>query len=802
MNAIDPTLIGTRQELTSQLNALFDRGGWSVQRLAEQAGLSTATVHGILRRGVLPQPGTLTELVKACDQDPTPWLEARGRAARTDRTAAGQPAAGPGGLIRLTQIDPRRLGVHAPIDAPGAVGDLPSYVDRDADEGPRGVRAVIGRAAQRGGLVVLVGGSCVGKTRCAYEGLLAVVPDRWLLHPADTAQIRRAAETGPEHLVVWLDELHCYLDDSDPLTAATVRTLLDRAAIVIGTMWPPDYHTYLRLPGSPQPAAGTGARDVMRLAEVVHLDGALSTAEQERARAVAAAGDRRIALALRASCDNLFQVIAAAPQLLARARGADAYAAAILHAAVDATRLGVRSPLSPHLLRQAAPGYCDARQRAQAPDNWFEAALAYLTEKLDGAAAVLAPAAPPRVMGRPAGYVLAEYLRQHLGEQRRRIVIPASTWGALAEHVTNADDKMRTCAAASDRLLHDYVLRALPTEHPGVVVDTFVAARLASLLEAHDRADDAAAFLRPYAAAEDAVAVLLAQLLARHGREADLYALADANHAVARWLAEWLTGQGRDHDLRARIDAGDAAAAAWLARLDIDRLAHLGRENEALALLRPRADAGDSAARRHLISVMVQADRAEEAIAFLRDRADAGDTGAATELDYLLADHGHEAELRARADAGSRSAGLALARRLTAQGQEDDALAVLRPLADADGYGPAMVLAELLAKCGYETELRLRGDPPAFMYLAKLLREQGRADELRAGADAGDSHCARELVGLLADQGQVKELRARVDWGDPPAAPLLIEGLKRAGLVEEADRVRRYGLPLPDDRDA
>ncbi|GAA3123358.1 hypothetical protein [Nonomuraea salmonea] len=363
MNAIDPTLIGTRQELTSQLNALFDRGGWSVQRLAEQAGLSTATVHGILRRGVLPQPGTLTELVKACDQDPTPWLEARGRAARTDRTAAGQPAAGPGGLIRLTQIDPRRLGVHAPIDAPGAVGDLPSYVDRDADEGPRGVRAVIGRAAQRGGLVVLVGGSCVGKTRCAYEGLLAVVPDRWLLHPADTAQIRRAAETGPEHLVVWLDELHCYLDDSDPLTAATVRTLLDRAAIVIGTMWPPDYHTYLRLPGSPQPAAGTGARDVMRLAEVVHLDGALSTAEQERARAVAAAGDRRIALALRASCDNLFQVIAAAPQLLARARGADAYAAAILHAAVDATRLGVRSPLSPP---PASPGRTGLLRRTPA----------------------------------------------------------------------------------------------------------------------------------------------------------------------------------------------------------------------------------------------------------------------------------------------------------------------------------------------------------------------------------------------------------------------------------------------------
>ena len=76
----------------------------------------------------------------------------------------------------------------------------------------------------------------------------------------------------------------------------------------------------------------------------------------------------------------------------------------MLTAALDAARLGARAPLSADLLRAAAPGYCTSQQQAEAPDNWFEQALAYATGKLHGAAAALSPAAAghgPRSPGTP-----------------------------------------------------------------------------------------------------------------------------------------------------------------------------------------------------------------------------------------------------------------------------------------------------------------------------------------------------------------------------------------------------------------
>ena len=52
----------------------------------------------------------------------------------------------------------------------------------------------------------------------------------------------------------------------------------------------------------------------------------------------------------------------------------------MLTAALDAARLGARAPLSADFLRAAALGYCTSAQQAEAPDNWFEQALAYATD--------------------------------------------------------------------------------------------------------------------------------------------------------------------------------------------------------------------------------------------------------------------------------------------------------------------------------------------------------------------------------------------------------------------------------------
>ena len=141
---------------------------------------------------------------------------------------------------------------------------------------------------------------------------------------------------------------------------------------------------------------------------------------------------------------GLTQTLAAAPQLVARwqdAQTASPYGWAVLTAGLDVARLGARAPLSTDLLRAAAVGYCTSQQQAEAPDNWFEQALAYATGKLHGAAAALSPAGAG--MGRVAGYIVADYLIQHASRERHLAHVPARTWDAALAHISDPADTTR-----------------------------------------------------------------------------------------------------------------------------------------------------------------------------------------------------------------------------------------------------------------------------------------------------------------------------------------------------------------------
>ena len=94
----------------------------------------------------------------------------------------------------------------------------PEYVPRDVDAAEHGVRAMVAAAAARGGFVLLVGGSSVGKTRCAAEAVKALPPDWWLVHPACPAEVAQLAQAPPPRIVVWLDELQRYLDGEHGLS--------------------------------------------------------------------------------------------------------------------------------------------------------------------------------------------------------------------------------------------------------------------------------------------------------------------------------------------------------------------------------------------------------------------------------------------------------------------------------------------------------------------------------------------------------------------------------------------------------
>ncbi len=589
-------------------------------------------------------------------------------------------AARPAGAVRVGEADPRRLGVHAAITAPGVPDEvLPEYVPRDVDAAEFGVRARVAAAAERSGFVLLVGGSSVGKTRCAVEAVKTLLADWWLVHLAGPGEVTALARAPSPRTVVWLDELQRYLDGEHGLTGGTVRALLNapHPVMIIGTLWPDRYTTYTTLPISGGADPHAREREVLDLAAVVRIDPAFSPAEQDRARA-AAGRDRRLQVALGAAGYGLTQTLAAAPQLVARwqdARTASPYGWAVLTAALDAARLGAQAPLSADLLQAAAPGYLTSQQQAEAPDNWFEQARTYATVKLHGAAAALSPAGSG--IGQVAGYTVADYLIQHASRERRYERVPASTWDALLSHIRDPADAVRLGDSARNRLLYLY---AIPLyRHAADVGGGWVDWKLAGLLAQRGDLDE----LRARAdAGNKAAASRLADLLAERGDLDELRARADVGDLDAAWvLADLLAERGDLHGakqiLRAQAGADDPNITQRLA----DRLTELGDLDGAEQILRAQADAGDPNVTQRV------AERGD--LDDLRAQADAGDGYAARRLADLLAERGDldgaEQILRAQADAGNEAAASGLARVLIKQGRGEDAERLRRFGLNPDG---------------------------------------------------------------------------------------------------------------------
>ena len=352
------------------------------------------------------------------------------------RARAAGVLAGSAARVRAGEVDPRRLGVHSAISVPGVPDEVPpEYIPRDVDTAEFGVWTRVTAAAQRGGFVLLVGGSSVGKTRSAIEAVRTLLPDWWLVHPAGPVEITALAAAPSSRTVVWLDELQRYLDGEHGLTGAVVRVLLSAPypLVIIGTLWPDRYTAYTTVPAPGEPDLYAQEREVLHLADIVRISPVFSPAEQDRARA-AAARDPRLKIAIDMIGYGLTQTLAAAPQLVARwqdAQTASPYGWAVLTAALDAARLGARTPLSADFLRAAAVDYCTGQQQAEARENWFEQALAYATGKLHGAVAALSPAGRHHGPGRwlhscglpdpvrHPGTPLCPCARQHLGGHPR-----------------------------------------------------------------------------------------------------------------------------------------------------------------------------------------------------------------------------------------------------------------------------------------------------------------------------------------------------------------------------------------------
>jgi hypothetical protein len=155
---------------------------------------------------------------------------------------------------------------------------------------------------------------------------------------------------------------------------------------------------------------------------------------------------------------------------------------------------------------------------------------------------------------------------------------------------------------------------------------------------------------------------------------------------------------------------------------------------------------------------------------------------------YCLAENDDVDELRHRADAGDDHARRQLASWLGDRGRAQEALTLIRPLADTDDDLADLWLARWLAECDEAGELRQRahaGDDHALLELADWLKWQHQLDELRELIGAEDGQVWQRLAPWRSVQGDLDVLRVLADMGDDDARGRLARWLARRGDVDE-----------------
>jgi hypothetical protein len=397
---------------------------------------------------------------------------------------AGPPVGRPLGKVD----DPFALEVHRPVqpeDPQPGLPSLPGYVPRehDAELGSM-VRAA---AEGRSGIVVLVGGSSTGKTRACWEALRLLRDQKagWRLwHPIDPtrpdAALRELPGIGPR-TVVWLNEAQFYLGVADgglgERVAAGLRELLRDPArapvLVLATLWPEFWDRLTARPADGDDPHAQ-ARELLAGRDIT-VPSAFTAAQLER---LSQAGDMRLAQAAAAAQDGqVIQFLAGAPELMARYRNAPSAAQAVIHAAMDARRLGMGPALPQAFLEAAASGYLTGTEWDALGEDWLEQALAYTAVLCKGVRGPLtrirprparsrAPgpgsrASDEQLAGDPASisagplYRLADYLDQHGRHQRKSQFPPAGFWAAAAGHAFPADQATLGDAADARGLYRD-----------------------------------------------------------------------------------------------------------------------------------------------------------------------------------------------------------------------------------------------------------------------------------------------------------------------------------------------------------
>ena len=761
----------------------------------------------------------------------------------------------------LSEVDdPFVLEVHQPVqpdDPQPGLSALPEYVPRDHDVELWQVVRAAAKGSSR--IAALVGGSSTGKTRACWEAVqgLRDQPGQWRLwHPIDPsrpeAALRELPTIGPR-TVVWLNEAQFYLDVPDgglgERVAAGLRELLRNPArapiLVLATLWPQFWDGLtIRPVGGADPHAQ--ARDLLAGHDIT-VPAAFTAAQLQRLREARDA--RLVQAATQAQDGQVIQFLAGAPELLARYRHAPPASAALIHAAMDARRLGMRIGLPHAFLAAAAPGYLTDTEWDALGDDWLEEALAYTAVPCKGVRGPLtrirprparsrAPAPESQdgdeqpgdelasMVGMPL-YRLADYLDQHGRHARKDRFPPAGFWAAAAGHAFPGDQAALGDAANARGLYRAAAqLQKNAAVHISHGAPYVLAALLDSLREAG--AEEQVTALADRAAAHipldnlRAVATLLDSLREAGAEEqvtvlanrAAVHAPLDNPYPVAALLGS-LRRAGAEEQVIKLLHRNPAVcvpldnlyAVAWL----LDSLRAAGATEQVTALA-GRAAAhiplDDPAAVAGLLGRLRDAD-AEEQVTVLADRA-----AARVSLDDPAAVSRLLGSLRA---AGAEEQVTALLRRDPATRVSlDDPAAVSRLLGSLRAAGAEEQVTALLSR-DPASHVSL-DDPAAVSRLLGRLRDAGATEQVTVLADRAaarvplddpegvarlldslrETH-AEEQANALADRAA-----ARIPLDDPEAVAGLLGGLLEAGATEQVTALLRRDpashVPLDNPR--
>lgn len=221
------------------------------------------------------------------------------------------------------------LGVNASITVHDET-TLTPYLARAHDQQLRDTLHALTTPGASSQLLLVVGNSCVGKTRTLYEAVQAVLPDWQLVAPPTDTDLARLLTIGgvPARTVVWLDELQNKLTKlGDGVNAAKAISALLSATevgpfLVAGTIWPHELNNLTQRPTPEEAAAGAASiRDLLSQATTFPVPDTFTDADLANAP-----NDARLKIAITTATPishpehgrKLTQVLAGGTQLVHR----------------------------------------------------------------------------------------------------------------------------------------------------------------------------------------------------------------------------------------------------------------------------------------------------------------------------------------------------------------------------------------------------------------------------------------------------------------------------------------------------